>query len=237
MDINIYLLCFNESALLPHAIKHYKKYLPSCKITIYDNESTDNSVKIAKDLGCSIISFNTNNCLDDFKNSDIKNNCWKNVEKGWIIVADMDEFLCVSEEDLKREQKLGTTILSIKGYDMIGESKTIDLSDIDLQELKKYVEHMPEDKNLCFLRENIKEMNYDMGAHNCNPLGDIQYSSKIYMNKHMSLLGLKYLTNKYIKRFERSEKMRKIGLATHYTDDIAELEELYMIKLCTSCLL
>ena len=160
MDINIFLLCFNESALLPHTIKHYKKYLPSCKITIYDNESTDESVKIAKDLGCSVISWNSNNCIDDFKYLEIKNNCWKNVEKGWIIIADMDEFLCVTEDDLNNELKLGTTILSIKGYDMIGESDTLDLSDIDLQEIKKGVENHFESKKLCFLRDKIEEINY-----------------------------------------------------------------------------
>jgi hypothetical protein len=228
MDINVFLLCFNESALLPHAIKHYKKYLPSCKITIYDNESTDDSVKIAKDLGCSVISWNSNNCIDDFKYIEIKNNCWKNVEKGWIIMADMDEFLCVSEDDLNREYKLGTTILSVKGYDMIGESETLDLSDIDLQEIKKCVENMYESKYLCFLRDEIEEINYNMGAHRIDPIGKIiQYSSTIYINKHMSSLGLKFLTNKNITRFERGEKMREKKLAVHYLNNKKKIEKLY----------
>jgi hypothetical protein len=232
MDINIFLLCFNESALLPHTIKHYKKYLPSCKITIYDNESTDESVKIAKDLGCSVISWNSNNCIDDFKYLEIKNNCWKNVEKGWIIIADMDEFLCVTEDDLNNELKLGTTILSIKGYDMIGESDTLDLSDIDLQEIKKGVENHFESKKLCFLRDKIEEINYIIGAHYCFPQGEIiQYSSTIYINKHMSSLGLKFITNKNIARFERSEKMRSINQATHYLNNIIEIEEIYKRQL------
>lgn len=123
LNINVFLLC-------------YKKYLPSCKITIYDNESTDNSVKIAKNLGCNVISWNSGNTMNEFIQKYIKNNCWKKINNGWIIVADMDEFLCVTEQELNNEKSIGTTILNIKGYNMIGESDTLDLSDIDLQNIK-----------------------------------------------------------------------------------------------------
>jgi hypothetical protein len=216
MEINIFILCYNESYLLPHTINHYKKYLPSCKITIYDNQSSDNSVKLALSLGCNVISWSSNNQINDHLYLKIKNNCWKNIKNGWIIMIDMDEFLCVTEDELLDEIKNETSILEIKGLEMVGESNKIDLTDIDLQKINKYVDKDEESKKLCFLREKITEMNYGMGAHHCNPLGNIKYSSKIYYNKHMNTLGLNYINNKTKKRYERSELMLKQGLATHY---------------------
>lgn len=227
MNINIFLMCYNESILLPHTIKHYKKYIPSCKITIYDNESNDNSVEIAKSLGCNVISWSTNNILNEFSITNIKNNCWKNVKDGWIIVADMDEYLCVTESELIDEFKQSTSILQVKGIEMIGESKQIDLMDIDLEDIKKYKYNNYESKNLCFLRENIEEMNYNLGAHCCNPTGVIKYSYKIYFNKHMNTLGEVYLINKMINRYERSELMRKNGISYHYINDLDKIKSLY----------
>ena len=234
MEINIFILCYNESYLLPHTINHYKKYLPSCKITIYDNQSTDNSVKLALSLGCNVISWSSNNEINDHLYLKIKNNCWKIIKNGWIIMIDMDEFLCVTEDELLHELKNETSILEIKGLEMIGESNKIDLTDIDLQKINKYVDKDEESKKLCFLREKITEINYGMGAHHCNPLGNIKYSSKIYYNKHMDWLGLNYSINKKLKRYERSELMRSYGWCIQYINDITKIKELYNSNLNNS---
>ena len=231
MEINIFILCHNEASLLPHTVKHYKKYLPSCKITIYDNESTDNSVELAKSFGCTVISWNSNNIIDDYKYSEIKNNCWKHITHGWILMIDMDELVCVTEDELLDEMINETSILKIKGINMIGESNTVDLTDIDLQEINKYTDYDFESKNLCFFREKIEEINYHPGAHKCNPVGNINYSSKIYYNKHMMWLGLNFIIDKMLKRYERSVLMRSYGMATHYINDTTVIKDNYYYQL------
>ena len=200
ININIFLLCYNEKVLLPHTVKHYKTLFPNCNITIYDNESTDNSVEIAKLLGCNVISWKSKlgNFIDDFKYIEIKNNCWKNIKDGWIIVGDMDEWLSITEEQLINEELNGTTILDTIGIDMIGESNTLDLHDINLHKINKGVINRYEHKKLCFLRNKINDINYLYGCHKCFPKGTINFSSRKYINKHMSILGLPYIINKSI---------------------------------------
>jgi glycosyltransferase involved in cell wall biosynthesis len=223
MDINIFILCYNEELLLPKTVEHYKRYLPSCKITIYDNESTDNSVQISKDLGCNVISWSSNNSMNEFKQRELKNECWKDIKSGWILMIDMDEWLCVTESDLLNEMQNKVTILDVKGINMIGESQLENLSDIDLHAINKYVDHYPENKNLCFLRDEIHEMNYTIGAHACNPIGNVKYSEKVYINKHMGWLGLQFYIGKMNNRFPRAYEMQQQGMNFHYTDDIEKL--------------
>jgi Glycosyl transferase family 2 len=229
--INIFLLCFNESVLIEHTIKHYKKNFPSCQITIYDNESQDNSVEIAKSLGCNIIVWSSNNINDEKLKIDIRNNCWKTVESGWVIVADMDEWLCITEEELNNEKNLGTTILLTKGVEIIGTSNTLDLSDIDLHSIDKYFDNVAISKYSCFLRDSITDMNFGPGSHKSKPEGVVNYSTTIYVNKHMSFLGLPYYKNKVLTRYERSELNRSRGWSLHYVNDIEKIEFDYHARL------
>jgi hypothetical protein len=184
--------------------------------------STDDSVAIAKAHGCNVIPWvspvHGANQIDDTAYINIKNNCWRHLSSGWVIVIDMDEWLCVTQDDLDNEQAAGTTILKVVGFNMIGDSKTVDLSDINLHEVRNYIAHPPENKCLCFLKDAIHEMNYILGAHRCNPKGSsIVFSDKRYINKHMCHLGVEFYTTKMSERFKRAAAMHRIQMATHYT--------------------
>ena len=63
MDINIYILCYNEMQLLPFTLKFYKLRFPSAKITIFDNMSSDGSSDYAENQGCKVVKFDTNNLI------------------------------------------------------------------------------------------------------------------------------------------------------------------------------
>jgi len=233
LEIHIYLLCYNESIIIGHTIDHYQNKFKNCKITILDNNSTDTSVEIALNKGCQIIYWSSNG-IDDTKYIDFKNNIWKkipsNKENIWIIVADMDEWLCITDEELEYENNNGTSILTTIGYNMIGESQREELTDIDLHTIEMGLYWPNESKSICFKRCMIEEMNYKIGAHECNPLGKIQYSQKKYVIKHMEPLGVLFLIQKYKSRYERTKEKRDQGewwAGLHYSDNIVEIEKRY----------
>jgi len=231
--VHIFILCYNESVLLPHTIAHYRCNIPYANITIFDNESTDGSPDIARQLGCEVVTWSSQNMINDFMYVNIKNNCWKNANS-WVIMVDMDEWLCITDQELEHEIQNGTTILRTKGMDMIGESKNDHLTDIHLHSISRFVNNPHLCKSVCFDSKAISEMNYGIGAHGCNPVGRVQYSNRTYSIKHMSFLGLPFYTRKTKERFERAQQMHKLGMATHYTNDDATIRTEYQQRLMNS---
>lgn len=218
--MHIFIVCYNEAIMIPHTVHHYRSRFPNSKITIYDNYSTDASVTIAKDLGCEVCPWNTEDQINDHLLIDLKNTAWKSADD-WIIICDMDEWLCVTEADLKSEEKKGTTILKVKGYNMIGNSQMENLEDVDLQKISMGIFNPYECKNICFDARQIANINFRLGAHHCSPDGPVvNYSEKEYILKHMDELGFPYKCYKNKIRYERSERMRKqFGMCQHYVND------------------
>lgn len=231
MNVDIFLMCHNEAAIIRQTIQHYQTLLPRCTITILDNMSTDGSVDIARQHRCRIKPFQSNNQMDAMKMMVIRNNCWKQSINRWVIVADMDEWICVNEQDLRKEDNQGTTILTIKGYNMIGDSKETDVHDINLHELHRGVDYPNESKSLCFKVGPIKEMLFTHGCHSCTPIGTIRYSTNEYILKHMDYLGLPYKLKKQEARYRRSAMNRQRGFSFHYATPLEEIRDKHPVVL------
>lgn len=222
MNITIFLLCYNEEVLIPHTLKYYRDRFPTAKFVLVDNYSTDNSHIIAKENGMEIRQFESSNCQNEETMMYIRNNIWNDVTSGWVIMCDMDEWLEITETDIISEEEKGTTIINTKGFNIVGNSKTIDLSDIDLFTLNEGVYDDNFSKRILFKVPDVR-INFWWGAHTCNPIGNIKYSEKIYILKHMNFLGEEYLVEKHRKRYERNELMRYRGMNGHYSNKTAKV--------------
>jgi hypothetical protein len=217
--VHIYLLCHNEEVLLPHAIHHYRSRIPNATITILDNESSDQSREIAKKLGCRVTSYSSGDRMDDERMKDVKNSSWKEVNDGWVIIADMDEWLCVGSSDLEEEARRGVTLLRTYGWNVVSDSKTKTLEDLDLHALNNGYHWPQESKSVCFRRPQIQEMRFRSGAHRCAPVGEIVRSRQTYLLKHMEWLGREFIVDKSARRYVRSRHQHHKGLSTHYSND------------------
>lgn len=216
-NLTIYTICFNEQFILPFFIKWYRDRFPNCKIIIYDNYSTDNTVKIALENNCEVRQYDTGGKLSDSKYLEIKNNCWKDANTDWVIVCDADEFLEIKPEDLNTDQ----TLYKSKGYNMCNVENLDNVLDI-----KHGIEAVQYDKVICFNKLYIKEINYTPGCHSCNPKGDVIYTPKRPKLLHMKFINEDLLVDKYKLYASRlSDENIKNSWGYHYSSKEQEIRE------------
>ena len=223
IDIHVFILCYNEEILINHTIKHYKHFLPNCNITILDNNSTDNSVILAKEKECKIITWGEYNEIDDYAYTRLKNNIWKDIKKGFVIVCDMDEWLCITQDELEDELKKGNTFINTHGIHMVSNSKCHKLSDVNLHKISHGVYWRF--KTMCFYRPDIKETNFNIGLTKYNPVGNFKLSEKKYIFKHMDgYMGVYFYKDKMINRYLRRKNKTP---ANHYTNNLYVIQKNY----------
>src|SRR5687767_3353026 len=91
MTIELHLIAWNESRLLPFVLAHYAKFCTS--MVVYDNHSDDGTQDIARSYGATVVPFGKPGQLNDEEYLKIKNHCWKRSRADWVIVCDADEVL------------------------------------------------------------------------------------------------------------------------------------------------
>jgi glycosyltransferase involved in cell wall biosynthesis len=222
--ITIYLMCFNEEVLIPHTVKYYRKRFPGAEIVIIDNQSTDRSTELAKDLGCTVHTLDTSNEFDEFRLTSARNTVWKTAKTDWVLICDMDEYLVASTKDLVAEKRRGTTILKTKAFEMVGESQKENISNIQLTRVAKGFRLSSYDKSICFRRDKITDIHFDLGSHTASPQGEVKYSEKEYLLYHFKFIGLPYRNKQrsYVNR-RKSKAMlnaNKSGLPREFEPEI-----------------
>jgi hypothetical protein len=223
--ITVYTVAYNEEVFIKFFIDHYRSRFENCDIVIYDNISTDNTVKIAVENNCKVISFDTNNQIQDKKYLEIKNNCWKTSNTDWVLVCDVDELLDISKDDLLHEEVLNKTIIKSEGYNMINLEDNYDLKNI------KYGSRCsPYDKCYLFNKKFIKEINYYPGCHNCNPIGTVNYSDNKYLLYHYKCINSDFQVARYKLYASRLSSENMIhGWGSHYTQEEQAIRNAYPI--------
>lgn len=186
MNITIYTVTYNEELLIQLMIDHYRSRFPNCHIVVYDNQSTDRTVEIAKANGCEIRWYDSGGQVNDQMLWETKNNCWRDAKTDWVIVCDLDEMLDINAQQLQYEHSIGTTKIKCECWHMVNLKDNLDVRNI------KYGCRNPNDtvydKDLMFNKSlvNINYINND--CHFTNSTGVIRNSLpyKMYHYKYVN---------------------------------------------------
>lgn len=226
MKIDVFAICYNEETILPFFLKHYFNFANN--ITIYDNQSSDNSINIIKSYGANIITYNTNNEIRDDIYLDIKNNCWKQSNADWIIVVDTDEFIYHS--DIRHILKTSnSSIIKPSGYEMISETLPIHNGNLITDQIKTGFPYENSSKLCIFNKNKISDINFLTGCHQANPVGDVS----ICTNSNIMLLHYKHINRNYVikKHSEYKSRLSQINLQKnwghHYKRSEQEINNLF----------
>jgi len=207
-SIVAYFINYNDSFYIPFFAKHYFKFCE--KIIMYDNYSTDNSVELAKSLGIQVEYFGKKGELNDEAYRVVKNNVWKeqrNKKVNYVIVCDVDEFLCI--DDLKG------TAPNVQGFNMVSNHLPVD----DILEIKTGGISDNYSKQAIFNPNAIEEINYDHGCHQNHMKGVISKGGACRLLHYRQIGGVQRVLDRHAEyRIRMSSYNLKHGFGMHYLD-------------------
>lgn len=200
MIIEAFFLCYNESKMIEHTLNYYSRFCN--RITIIDNQSTDNSVDIARNkFPCVIIEeLDTGGEYREDMQIDIRNNRWKESDADFVIMADMDEFIVEVDliGKLEAMKSQNVAIPKVVGYNMYSEKFPDDYNILITDQVTTKFKDRNFNKNIVFSPRLVKEMNFGPGSHFCNPEYKENLNPQTNHTFKLNLLHFKYLGREYL---------------------------------------
>lgn len=228
MKITAYLLMWNEIDMVKLVVSYYQDFCD--RIVIMDNHSTDGSAELAVSLGCEVIPFGSK-LFDDDLNRKCKNEVWKGNSSDWVIVADFDEILYNSYDPFQFSMREylgyfkaeGITIIKTIGWQIMSD----EMPSRFLTEETNGFRFDNYSKAICFNPQAITEINYGPGAHECSPVGVVNWSAQsLYVLHYKHIGGVQRTIDRY-KLYQKrmSKKNRQMGWGCHYAQSPAKLKQ------------
>lgn len=219
MKIDLHILCYNESDIIRLVLEHYKKFCRN--MYVYDNHSTDNSREIAKEEGAEVILFGTK-FFDDKENYELKNRCWIGSDADWVICCDMDEVLFDSTPHVSKFES-GATIFKTIGWQIMSDEWPAQ----NITDITNGFEFSNYAKNIVFNPKRITDISYGPGAHECNPKGEVIWSTEsLYVLHYKHIGGVQRTIDRYREYQKRmSKNNRKNGWGIHYNRTPASIRQ------------
>jgi glycosyltransferase involved in cell wall biosynthesis len=218
-DLTVYsfAVCMNEEKMLPYYLKHYENIVD--KMVILDGGSTDKSIQILKAHPKVELIIDKKEKQDEYylmKFRDEYYQKYKNIAD-FAIIGDIDEFLIVNREMLQKYKNEGVTIPKVVGYQMVSYDFPVDKEEQIYSQINTgFADPKWMNKNAIFDPQTVK-INYEMGCHKCNPVGQIKYSQNELKLLHYKCVGYEYLVEKSKKSANRlDDKCKQQGLAFQY---------------------
>lgn len=231
MNIEAYIIAFNEAETIHLTVKHYQSF--GAKVKIYDNYSTDNTVDICKSLGCEVESFGIKGELNDAHYLRIKNRCWKGSQANWVIVCDADEILWHPSNNLGEVLRIATmygrTIFKTSGFNVYSNAMPVN----DFLEIQTGIHDENYSKSVIFDPKKIRDISYQYGCHKAVPCGILNYSEVVLPLFHYRAIGgpdrIVQRHALYRSRMGELNKRLKLGIHYNYPDErrVKEWHEYY----------
>lgn len=213
--LEVFIISWNEEKIISDIIGWYRDRVPGCLITLMDNESTDNTVKIAEQMGCNVTYFSSNNQMDELTLMNVRNTCWKGSEAEYIIVCDADEWVDVNRDILLRNnEEKEWDICKCFGYEMFGYEHDTPNTLVMGTWSAGYC------KPILFKKDKVLETNFEAGSHKCNARGEEELKWKInfpnlYHTKHRSWSNV--IDRCALLAARRSQDSKNRGWNFHYS--------------------
>lgn len=198
--IEIHVITYNEQIMLPFTINHYRKMFgDNFRMIVHDNNSTDDTVMLAKLAGCEVIPFTTEG-MNDTVHRMIKSEAVMNCTADWCLVLDCDECCLITTEDLIALDNKGVNIVHFQGWDVFD-----DVNRPEDIEVLMGCQSPGYSKPVLVRTGQFKEVEFGAGAHNVEKLVPNDEQETVWSRDEYKLLHYKHWSRKW--HLDRSHEL------------------------------